>query len=48
VLGAAVPEAAVDEDGDAALGEHDVRTDELASHPDWVVLAEAVTQVVEG
>lgn len=43
VLRAAVPEAPVDENGDAALGKDNVWADEPAFHSDRMVLEKAVT-----
>lgn len=44
VLGAAVPEAPVDEDRDLLSSECDIRPEQLAIDPDGVVLPESVSE----
>lgn len=48
VLGAAVPEAAIDEDGDASTGEGDIHADgATAGHLDWIVAAESESDAMK-
>lgn len=48
MVGAAVPEAAVDEDRDARTNEHDVRPDEAGFQGDRELNPEPITPAVEG
>ena len=42
-----MPKATVNEHRDSAFGECNVGSDELPVNPDWVILAKAITQLME-